>query len=194
MENQTKLIVVCLVFLVLLGGCIEDTSGGIGLSPLPETQENEFRYDGQVKISGIGEGCFDNVRVDLYTADLKPIDTTHVGTLCYNDNATPKAKNITITANTQPTYIIVESPDYWENETGPSPAGYAVRPDADYYDEYPLTRPDQIRPTGTYADPIRTNTSTVPSPNASVTLLFHQHTIAPDSKQGSARGKSTYRV
>lgn len=172
MKSRIKVAIVC--FLVVLSGCIGFDPFGSGAStievdfdPLPATQEDGFEYDGRVKLSGVGESCIENLSVTMYSANLTPMGTVDVGTLCYS-NESPRGKDVTLTAETQPAYIVFESPDFWDDDGGPLPVGHVRDSNLGVYREYPIESPDQIKPTGDVADPVPTNNTTSNATLASV--------------------------
>lgn len=149
-------VVVLLCILTALGGCTallpqddSRTPNEVSLNPSPAVQTGDFNYSGPIGLFGIGEGCVRNISVVLYDASETRIDSTYVGTLCFNDEA-PKSKNISINATTQPVYIIIESPDFWDGNTPAYPTGLIRDPELDLYDAYPIEEQGQIRPQGVH--------------------------------------------
>lgn len=163
--NQSLLWCVAVLCLAIaLGGCSaplpqDDPHNDARLTPTPDVQTGDFDYAGTIGFSGVGDGCVQNISIVLYDTNKNPIDRTHVGTLCYNgteateakyNTSAPKSKSISINASTQPTYITVESPDFWDGNAPVKPSGLVRYSDRDVYDEYPIEEHGQIRPRGVH--------------------------------------------
>lgn len=147
--------VVCVV--VLLAGCSSVPEGNLGgpteagLSPPPQIQEGTFNYSGSVELTGIGNGCVHDIEVVLYDSGATYIKSVSVGTLCF-DNTSTKSTNVRINSTTQPKYIIIESPEFWNESPPASPGGYIRNPSNDIYDEYPIEEQGQIKPRGVHSN------------------------------------------
>jgi len=163
-RHVIPLILVCL--LALSTGCLaylpEDSSSerkDVALSKIPAIQQDDdFEYQGGIEAQAIGDGCISNLTVSMYSANLTRIGSVEVGKLCL-DKESHQPKNLTLTAETQPAYIVIESPDFWDDQTVLAPGGYARNPESDLYSPYPITSQDQIKPTGRFAEPVPTNNS-----------------------------------
>lgn len=182
-----KLVFVC--SLIVLSGChfpapneSDDTSVHVDLNPVPEPNDRSFEYHGQIGLDGFGTGCISDLKVTLYSANLNRIGSTNVGTLCYGNEST-EAKNVTLTASTRPSYIVMESPDFWDNDTGPTPVGYVFDRDSNIYRQYPIVEQGQIKPTGDIADPVPTNTTTTPANRSSI---LEQGSLTTNQKDGKS--------
>jgi len=156
MTCQTTMAVGFACLLLVSGGCaalpIEHDStprSYAELNPRPAVQIGTFNYSGAISLSGVGDGCVRDIEVVMYDADENRIGSTAVGDLCYNDSA-PQSKNVTLSATTQPVYIIIESPDFWDDDTVVKPSGLLRDPELDLYDEYPIEEQNQIRPRGVH--------------------------------------------
>jgi len=152
---KTALATLCVLALVITAGCITSSvSGGeVSVSPGIKVQESEeFHYSGHILLSrqGVTQSCISNISVRLYDANQNLIKTKSVGSLCPDD---PRNRmSLSINASQQPTYIVIASPDFWTEDVPALPVGYVRSPDLNYYEQYPITSPEQIRPRGEYAD------------------------------------------
>lgn len=164
MNRRSKFAVLLLFVLVSLGGCsgvLQDDIGGpteAGLTPPPKIQTGTFNYTGSVELAGPGDGCVRDIKVVLYDAATTPIKSVPVGTLCF-DNASTKAKNISINSTEQPVYIVLESPDFWNGPTPASPGGYIRNPSNEIYDLYPIEEQGQVKPRGVHRQTTTGNSS-----------------------------------
>jgi len=156
MSQQMRAVVVVACLLLLSGGCVTLPIEGDStpdryaeLTPRPAVETGAFNYSGAISLSGVGDGCVRDIEVVMYDADENRIGSTAVGDLCYNDSA-PQSKNVTLSATTQPVYIIIESPDFWDDDTVVKPSGLLRDPELDLYDEYPIEEQNQIRPRGVH--------------------------------------------
>lgn len=152
--KQKHLTILVLVFaLVAMPGCIymlfgePDTARPeVKLSPPPLPQTGDFNYSGEVGIYGVGEACVRDVRVILYDDNLTKIDEHAVGDLCLHNTST---KPLNISMSTQPSYIVIRSPDVYGEDSPADAVGLARNTSNGFYDMYLLTDPDQIRPPNT---------------------------------------------
>lgn len=188
MQSRIRAAIVC--SLVVFSGCIGIApfdSGApsiyVDFTPLPETQEDGFEYHGKAKLIGVGESCIENLSVAMYSANLTPLGSVDVGTLCYT-NESPTSKNITLTSESQPAYIVFESPDFWDENGGPGPTGRVRNTELGYYKIYPIERPDQIKPTGDVADPVPTNNTTS---NATLASILQHPVSGVERREQSVR-------
>lgn len=166
--NRTYIIAIAVLLPVIAtSGCMEPVDTGIGvdrdvyLSPTPTDESGEFQYNGTINITEIGDGCVRDVRVVLYDANTEVIDSKVVGDLCVG-NESPSSRPISFQTETQPAYIVIRSPSFWQDQAPARGMGYARDPESELYDEYPVTNESQIKPRGSAAE-TAANTSIRPS-------------------------------
>lgn len=78
--------------------------------------------------------------------------------MCY-DNAAPTTRNRLLTAAESPAYIVMLSPDFWDDDRGPRPIEYVRTQDDNYDRSYPPVRQSQIKPAGDITRPTPTTTT-----------------------------------
>ena len=104
------LLVACLG--LALSGCslFTDRGGTIGLTG-DINGSNGLNYDGEIVNSGQGDPPrFTNVSVYLYTEDGKLIHRENIGVL-------ERRAEVSLHTDRIPTYIVIDSPQFWEMHT-----------------------------------------------------------------------------
>lgn len=113
-------IVVCFVGIVLLSGCTYPAISHheIDFDGTVERVDGTFRMDGQVEVD-IGTAPpqnFSDVAVVLYDSNRSAITEVPLGPMSTNSSISPSRKSVNITSDTQPTFVVVESPDFWQDD------------------------------------------------------------------------------
>lgn len=153
MRRLRFMVVLAIGGLLLVSGCVflpggDDPRFGVELTPI-DVQTGDFDYSGQIRAGGNGRGCIENTTISLYTAEKERIKSKTVGRLCF-DNQGPSVRNVTLHADTQPKYIIIESESFWDDPPPAYPGGYVRRSGWEIYDEYPIEEQGQIEPRGVH--------------------------------------------
>lgn len=81
-----------------------------------ERIDGTFRMDGQVEVD-IGTAPpqnFSDVAVVLYDRDRTELEAVSLGPIATDASVSPKTRQVNITHDTPPAFIVVESPDFWQ--------------------------------------------------------------------------------
>jgi hypothetical protein len=132
-------IAVALTFVVvaILGGCSTSaTHHDVDFDGTIEVENNQFVMDGNVSLGqgAAPDATFENVTVVLYDANKTVIKRIPVGNL--STTPPPLSQRINITTDTIPTYVVIDSPDFWQSDTTVYVNGYKRPDDGGRYEEY----------------------------------------------------------
>lgn len=112
-----------------LAGCSTSANyHDVHFSGTVEVEGGQFVMDGNVSV-GIGaapDATFDDVTVVLYDENEEVIRRVPVGRL--STDGPPHTQRVNVTTDAVPTYVVIESPDFWQTDTSVRVEGY-VRPD-----------------------------------------------------------------
>lgn len=111
---------ICFVAMILLTGCTYPAISHheIDFDGTVERVDGSFRMDGQVEVD-IGTAPpqnFSDVSVVLYDSNQAMIKEVPVGPMSTNSSISPSTRSVNITSNTPPTFVVVESPDFWRDD------------------------------------------------------------------------------
>ncbi|ERJ06798.1 hypothetical protein HLRTI_001052 [Halorhabdus tiamatea SARL4B] len=129
-------LLLAIALLVPLAGCVPSGdevkfgfSGSINATP------SEFHMDGYVSMSGgiPDRDVYHNVSIRLYNSDGEMIDSKFLGDL----DGSSDPFEIAIRDGELPTYVTIESPDFWNEKMV---AEYYVKMDSEYGVEYASSR------------------------------------------------------
>lgn len=129
--------VMILVAISLLAGCSTSAnSHSVHFSGTIETEGDQFVMDGNVSvgINAAPDATFENVTVVLYDETKNVIRTVAVGEL--STSGPPHTQRINITTGSIPSYVVIESPDFWQSGTDVYVSGYRRPGDGSRYEEY----------------------------------------------------------
>lgn len=125
MQTKQSLQVMMLLLIVVgLSGCT--SSGQYNSVVFGGGSEDQIAIvDGMFVMKGdisVGTGAapdqnFSDVTVVLYDERKQVVKRVRIGNLSTNPAYYPTAKRINITSETIPTYVVIESPDFWTSET-----------------------------------------------------------------------------
>jgi len=71
-----------------------------------------FTMDGHIEENGFGNGTFRNVTIYLYTENGTLLKAVSVGRFA------GRTKDVSISSTSIPTYVIIDSPDFWTQPRG----------------------------------------------------------------------------
>lgn len=111
---------IVLILIMSLAGCFVWDIGVLShsvyiTSETVNDSSSTFHIEGKVSV-GVGEQgrrSFSNISVVLYNTDYEPVKRIPIGTLNTGDNLT-KQFNATVNTSLPPAYIVIESPDFWD--------------------------------------------------------------------------------
>lgn len=137
---QLRAVVVFVALMSVISGC--STSGSfhsVRFGPGEiAVEDGQFHMDGQI---GVGTGAaphqnFSDVTVVLYDADKGVIERVSVGALSTSPSYGPTARTVNITTDRVPTYVVIDSRDFWTGQTEVHVEGYELVNGS--YRSYPL--------------------------------------------------------
>lgn len=116
---QVLLVVFALLSASLLAGCSTSPSyHDVDFDGSITVEDNSFKMVGKVDV-GSGaqpEATFENVTIALYTEDRNHLSSIRVGTLSTTSSNGPMEQQVNISTNTVPSYVIIESKDFWSSD------------------------------------------------------------------------------
>lgn len=126
--------------LTSLAGCAYLPSAGsisIDYDGAPERTAEGFRMQGHVEVDGTAGPTrnFTDVAVVLYDRNRSVIKRVELGTMSTDPDHYPYRRPVNITTTQAPVYILIESPDFWQE--GVSTIGFrwtGDRYERDYVD------------------------------------------------------------
>lgn len=138
-EKITPALIV-LAVIVLAGCATSGTFHTIGFSGAIGIQDGTFYMNGSVSV-GIGaapEQTYRNVTVALYDDEKEAIETVPVGTMSTDADRAPNTRPVNLTSERIPTYVVLESPDFWTDGVDLAVEGFVLE-DGEYrrYDVLP---------------------------------------------------------
>lgn len=112
--------VVIVTLAVVTAGCayVPQKSGHeIDFDGTVERSDDSFQIDGQVEVdSGTGPTRnFSRVSVVLYETPGSVSERIRLGEMSTDSSVAPKRRPVNISRNTTPEYVLIESPDFWED-------------------------------------------------------------------------------
>lgn len=117
MTQFTKSVIAGLLLVTILAGCIMTPRGsGAHVTYYGSFNESNNFHMGGYLSSGGGipdKDAFRSVSIQLYSEDGTLLCTSEVGRLIANQGRT----NISISVTTVPHYILILSPDFWDEQT-----------------------------------------------------------------------------
>ena len=87
---------------------------------------------------------FRNVSIVLYDADREPMTRVAVEPFSTDETVAPIARNVTLTADHQPRYVVLTGADLWPEKA--NVVVYAYRYDGGQFDRYVRYSQDQVFP------------------------------------------------
>lgn len=107
-----RFIQIGLVVLLLTAGCLRSEpgpGGEVGFYGEMNVSDSQYVMDGQITLGGgtTSQDAFDNVTIYLFTENGTLIETHRAGTLT-------GLLNVSIVSNRIPYYVIIDSPEFWE--------------------------------------------------------------------------------
>lgn len=144
--QTTSRVLVAIVVLVLVVGCTYPTQSHheVHFDGSVERVNGSFQMQGQVDIS-VGAAptrTFTDVRVILYGQNETIVEQMPLGTMSTNASIAPRQRQVNITADRLPKYVLIESPDFWD---GNLPV-VAYRWTGERYKTYFVNEPDERFP------------------------------------------------
>lgn len=126
------------IFKLLLAGCAYVPSGdeaNIGFTGSLDTSSSSFSMEGNITVGGgiPDRQTYRDVTVNLYSKDGKLLLSKKLGNLQVDVGRL----DVSITIQSVPRYVIIESPDFWQEAMQ---VEYYVRMDSNYSVEYASAR------------------------------------------------------
>lgn len=142
-------VVLALLGVTILAGCSTSaTQHDAEFDGTIEVKDDQFVMDGNVSLTqgAAPDATFENVTVVLYNENKEVIRRVTVGNL--STTPPPLSQPINITSDTIPTYVVIESPDFWQSDTDVYTHGYEHPDDGGRYEGYPITTANETFPSG----------------------------------------------
>lgn len=116
MNNSVRAAVLGVVIAGILAGCVTVPKGeevDIHYDGSINGANEEFRMDGYVSSGGgiPDQETYRNISIKLYSKDGTLLCEDDVGTLQAHDR-----RNVSVTADIVPEYVIITSPDFWDEQ------------------------------------------------------------------------------
>lgn len=120
-RHQQFALALALVGVVFLAGCgllPERGSYEVDFDGAPERTTDRFQMHGEVEIDSTTatERNFSDVSIVLYDQNESLIGRVPVGTLSTTPEHYPVGSSVNITDDHPPTYILIESPNFWNGD------------------------------------------------------------------------------
>lgn len=117
-SHATCKVLVAIVAVILLAGCTfpSQSHHEIHFDGPVERVEGSFHMQGQVDISlgAAPHRNFTDVQVVLYDQDQCVQNRVALGDMSTDPSVAPRQRAVNITTDDLPTYVLIESPDFWE--------------------------------------------------------------------------------
>lgn len=129
-------LLIAVVLLSPLAGCVPTGDEvKFGFSGQINATTSEFHMDGYVSVSGgiPDRDVYHNVSIRLYNSEGRVIDSKSLGDL----DGSSDMFEITLREGELPTYVTIESPDFWNEKMV---VEYYVRTNSEYAVEYASSR------------------------------------------------------
>lgn len=119
MTQDNPVSVIVLVLLLIGAGCARVTlppGHEIDFDGQVFMTEQEFHMRGQLEVDrgAAPDRNFSDVRIVLYDDAEHEISSHRIGSLSVNPDHGPTKQAVNISSRRIPTYVLVESPDFWE--------------------------------------------------------------------------------
>lgn len=110
--------VVGVLALVVTTGCAvqSEPRNDLSFSGTATVENGTFHLEGELEL-GRGAGSdqnYSDISVVLYDGNRSEIESVEVGRMSTNPGWGTTRRPITVTSGTVPTYVVVESPDFWK--------------------------------------------------------------------------------
>lgn len=139
--------IIAFLLITLLAGCSTSaTHHDVDFSGTIEVEHDQFVMDGNVSV-GIGaapDATFESVTVVLYDEKKEVIRRIPVGEL--STTPPPLTQRINITSEIIPTYVLIESPNFWQSNTTVYVSAYKRPDDGGRYEDYSRASADEKFP------------------------------------------------
>lgn len=148
--SKQSLVAFTLLAATFLSGCTTSANHhDVEFAGDIEIQNGQFVMDGNVSVS-IGaapDTTFRNISVVLYNDHKEVIRRSSVGDL--STHGPPQSQPINLTTDTIPSYVVIESRDFWQSDTDVYVSGYKRSSNEDRYEEYSRHRANEKFPDDT---------------------------------------------
>ncbi|GAA3879127.1 hypothetical protein [Haloarcula argentinensis] len=112
--------VLILTVAIGLAGCTYPTASGyeVDLDGIPERNDGGFEMHGEVEVADTTAPVrnFTDVSLKFYDNDMSEITQINLGRMSTDSSVAPIRRSFNISLDQQPTYIILESPDFWNSD------------------------------------------------------------------------------